>query len=117
MPNWEALARAEIAAVLQSFPPDIASHAEGVPVFLDETPFGDDPDDDLLGLFEGMSLRDGTPAEPADLPRITLFTSRLAEYADGDDQEFRHEVRTTYLHEIGHYLGWDEDEVEARGLA
>ncbi|MEX2043899.1 MAG: metallopeptidase family protein, partial [Opitutus sp.] len=22
----------------------------------------------------------------------------------------------TYLHELGHYLGWDEDELTARGL-
>jgi predicted Zn-dependent protease with MMP-like domain len=29
---------------------------------------------------------------------------------------FRDEVRLTYLHELGHYLGWDEDELAARGL-
>jgi len=25
-------------------------------------------------------------------------------------------VRITYLHELGHYLGWDESDLEARGL-
>ncbi|NJK92817.1 MAG: hypothetical protein HC904_13940 [Blastochloris sp.] len=25
-------------------------------------------------------------------------------------------MRTTLYHEIGHYLGWDEDQVEALGL-
>jgi predicted Zn-dependent protease with MMP-like domain len=25
-------------------------------------------------------------------------------------------VRLTYLHELGHYLGWDEDEIAERGL-
>ena len=29
---------------------------------------------------------------------------------------YREEVRITYLHELGHYLGWDEDEVAERGL-
>jgi len=29
---------------------------------------------------------------------------------------FREEVERTYLHELGHYLGWDEDDVAARGL-
>jgi predicted Zn-dependent protease with MMP-like domain len=29
---------------------------------------------------------------------------------------FRKEVRLTYLHELGHYLGWDEDQVAAHGL-
>ena len=28
---------------------------------------------------------------------------------------FREEVRITYLHELGHYLGLEEDEIEARG--
>jgi len=29
---------------------------------------------------------------------------------------YREEVRVTYLHELGHYLGWDEDDLTARGL-
>jgi predicted Zn-dependent protease with MMP-like domain len=29
---------------------------------------------------------------------------------------FRAEARLTFLHELGHYLGWDEDQVSARGL-
>ena len=33
-----------------------------------------------------------------------------------DVDVFREEVRLTYLHELGHYLGWDEDELTARGL-
>ena len=30
---------------------------------------------------------------------------------------YRQEVRTTYLHELGHYLGWDETDMEDHGLA
>jgi len=26
------------------------------------------------------------------------------------------EVRITYLHEFGHFLGWEEHEMEQRGL-
>jgi predicted Zn-dependent protease with MMP-like domain len=25
-------------------------------------------------------------------------------------------VRVTYLHELGHFLGWDEEDLAARGL-
>jgi predicted Zn-dependent protease with MMP-like domain len=25
-------------------------------------------------------------------------------------------VRLTYLHELGHFLGWDESDLEIRGL-
>jgi predicted Zn-dependent protease with MMP-like domain len=34
----------------------------------------------------------------------------------GDEGYFRDEVRTTFLHELGHYLGLDEDELAVRGL-
>jgi predicted Zn-dependent protease with MMP-like domain len=29
---------------------------------------------------------------------------------------FRNEIRITYLHELGHYLGLDEDDLFERGL-
>ena len=35
---------------------------------------------------------------------------------EGDVEIFRDECRLTYLHELGHYLGWDEDDLTARGL-
>jgi hypothetical protein len=36
--------------------------------------------------------------------------------ADADEEIFREEVHTTYLHELGHYLGLDEDDLFDRGL-
>ena len=38
------------------------------------------------------------------------------DFAEGDVEVFRDEVRLTYLHELGHYFGWDEDDLTARGL-
>jgi len=42
--------------------------------------------------------------------------ANLWDFAEGDAEAFREEVRLTYLHELGHFLGWDEDQVAARGL-
>ena len=72
---------------------------------------------DLLGLFEGNSRLDGQPEMPEQLPRIRLFLDNLWDYAEHDVVVYRDEVKTTLLHELGHYLGLDEDEIEARGLA
>ncbi len=72
--------------------------------------------DDLLGLFEGYSRLDPLPSGPEDMPRIRLFLDNLWEYAGEEERVFRKEVRITYLHELGHYLGWGEEEVEALGL-
>ncbi len=74
------------------------------------------PADDLLGLFEGASLADPAPDSAVSLPRIRLFLDNLWDYADGDIALFREEVRVTLLHELGHYLGLDEDQVADLGL-
>jgi predicted Zn-dependent protease with MMP-like domain len=74
------------------------------------------PGDDLLGLFEGASLSDPTPDDLDSLPQIRLFLDSLWDYAEGDPEIFRQEVRITLLHELGHYLGLNEDQVANMGL-
>jgi predicted Zn-dependent protease with MMP-like domain len=49
-------------------------------------------------------------------PQILLFLENIWDYAGGDTGLYRDEVRITYYHELGHYLGWDEDELSRRGL-
>jgi predicted Zn-dependent protease with MMP-like domain len=74
--------------------------------------------DDLLGLFEGCTHgEDHHAASLGDLPRIRLFLDNLWGYAGRDRVQFREEVRITLLHELGHYLGLNEQQVEALGLA
>ncbi len=114
MRKWHQMALREIEAIQARLPADVAESAARVPVYFDDAPFTDD--DDLLGFFEGASLRDGPPMHSDDLPRIAVFVQRLLEMCEGNAEEFCEEVRITYLHELGHYLGWDEEEVAARGL-
>ncbi|MBL9126699.1 MAG: metallopeptidase family protein, partial [Verrucomicrobiales bacterium] len=47
---------------------------------------------------------------------ILLFLENLWEFVEGDSDGYYEEVRTTYLHELGHYLGLDEIDLEERGL-
>ena len=78
---------------------------------------GDDLEPDLLGLFEGSSRLDPQAETPDQLPHIRLFLDNLWDFAERDPAVYRDEVRTTLLHELGHYLGLDEEDVEALGLA
>ena len=70
---------------------------------------------DILGLFTGNPHGTELQGQPAP-PEILLYLESLWELADGDPAVFRTETRLTYLHELGHYLGWDEDDLAARGL-
>ncbi len=114
------LAAATVAATQRSLPPEIRPLAQAVPVHFEAEPHpsvlaeGFEPD--ILGLFtgspHGTELAHDQPAPP----EILLYLGNLWDLAEGDPAVFREETRLTYLHELGHYLGWDEDELAARGL-
>jgi predicted Zn-dependent protease with MMP-like domain len=119
--DFETLSRwadEELKALVKVLPDDVRDAAIKVPVSIEQKPglgrFDDELAGDELGLFEGASAMEETDA--AEMPRIRLFLSNLWEWVDRDEQDFRDEVGTTFLHELGHYLGWDEDEVSERGL-
>jgi predicted Zn-dependent protease with MMP-like domain len=115
-----ALAEAVVSAARRRLPAAVRTAAEQVPVCYEPHPNavlqaeGWEPD--ILGLFvgheHGKELAEGAPLPP----QILLFLENLWDYAEGDEAVYRDEVRLTYLHELGHYLGWDEDEVAQRGL-
>ena len=71
---------------------------------------------DLLGLFEGASRLEADPHASDPPPRIILYLDNLWDLAAGDPEIFAEEVRTTYLHELGHFLGFDEDDLSLRDL-
>ena len=110
-----AVAAGEVAMIVKVLPEGVKEQAEACPVSYEDRPRPDDGlEDDLLGLFEGASLIE--EPGPDALPLIRIFVGNLWEYSERDEQDFRDEVATTYLHELGHFLGWDEDEVAERGL-
>jgi predicted Zn-dependent protease with MMP-like domain len=105
--NWEklcAVALAEVEATLAALPKPLRERAEKLPVTFERQPNADLQVDgiepDTLGLFTGPEFADeGNVPLP---PQIILFLEK--------------EVRKTFLHELGHYLGLDEDEIAGRGL-
>lgn len=109
------MAAEEVAMIVNVLPQGVKEQAQACHVTYEDRPDGEDGlADDLLGLFEGASLIEDPG--PDALPIIRIYVGNLWEYTERDEQDFRDEVGTTYLHELGHYLGWDEDEVAERGL-
>lgn len=68
---------------------------------------------DQLGLFEGVGSEDPLHHH---LPRIVLWLGNIWEMSGADLEAYREEVRVTFLHELGHYLGLDEEDLEERDL-
>ena len=117
----ERMAKTEVAALRLELPREMARRAAEVPVVMLARPTkamvrDDGIDPDLLGLFVGPNCAEGVESGDPLPPEILLFLENLWDYADGDEELFREEVRVTYYHELGHYLGLEEDDLEDRGL-
>ena len=114
------LAAGAVGAAQRQLPPEIRPLARGVPVHYEAKPAPDliaegfEPD--ILGLFTGNPHGTEISQDDPAPPQILLYLESLWDFAEEDIEAFRTEVRLTYLHELGHYLGWDEDDLTARGL-
>jgi len=121
--DWKqlrALAAEEVEATLSALPAPLRERAAALPVTFEPRPNEDQCQDgiepDTLGLFVGPEFAyEETTTFPLP-PQIILFLENLWEMAEEDEEFFREEVHTTYLHELGHYLGLDEDDLFDRGL-
>jgi predicted Zn-dependent protease with MMP-like domain len=121
--SWEQLnqlARAEVAATLAALPGPLRERAQALPVTFEQVPSAafqaEGIEADTLGVFTGPAFGDEEHSASPLPPQIILFLENLWNFAEGDEQIYGDEVHTTYLHELGHYLGLDEDELTARGL-
>ncbi len=71
---------------------------------------------ELYGLYEGTPFPQRGPEYQMAMPdRITLF-KRTIERDCPTREEMIRCIQDTVVHEIGHFLGLDDDELEARGL-
>jgi predicted Zn-dependent protease with MMP-like domain len=119
--HWErlrSLALDEVAATLDELPAPLRERARVVPVTFERVPNSGLQADgiaaDTLGLFVGPDFADEESVPMP--PQIILFLENLWAQAESDEDLFLDEVATTYLHELGHYLGLDEDDLTERGL-
>jgi predicted Zn-dependent protease with MMP-like domain len=109
----------EARAVLDALPEPFSGRLAHVPVIIERRPSRDlvaegfDPR--AFGLFEGPT--DAMQGQSAETPtRIVLYACNLlAEFpAPGQLAE---QIEVTVLHEVGHFFGLDEDDLERLGLS
>lgn len=109
-----------VRGVIAELPPDLRTLAERVPVFCEwemaEHWLEEGVAEDSMGLFSGPALNEPTDSDCLESPSITFFLAELWDYCGEDLPTFDEEVRITYIHEFGHYLGLNESELESRGL-
>ena len=111
-----------VEKTLEKLPKGVRSAIGNVAIFVEDYP--DEwvveeaiADPRILGLFDGPTRdAEGASFAPSTGPsRIYIYRWNIERYCRSAD-EVAEQVEITVLHEIGHYLGLDEDALHARGL-
>lgn len=116
----EAFDRA-VADAVAALPEHARPHLENTIITVEPLPGDDEIREGLsptiLGVFDGTPIdeRLDTASQHHQTARITLFQKNLERFAR-TREELLEEIRITVLHEVGHLLGLDEDELYDRGL-
>jgi len=113
-----------VAEALESLPAEFLERLENIQIDVEEWPSKADleeaglPPDDrtgLLGLYHGVMLTERTSSYVALPDRITLYKGPIELLAGPDEESIRRQVRATVIHEVGHYFGLEEEDLDELG--
>jgi predicted Zn-dependent protease with MMP-like domain len=104
---------------LQSIPEKFRDAMQNIAIVIEDEPsaealedVGLEPPDTLLGLYQGTPLPERQWAHGNTLPdKITLYQGPI-EDASEDEDDVVVAIGETLIHEIGHYFGLSEEEIE-----
>jgi predicted Zn-dependent protease with MMP-like domain len=115
--------REEAARVLDELPEEFRERLNNIEIVVQKRPSKhqvtemdlDSHEEVLYGLYEGVPLPERSAFDPPILPdKITLFSeSLLTDFPDVG--ELREQIRLTVIHEIAHYFGMNDEEIEKLG--
>lgn len=125
--------------VLQTLPESVHKILETVPLHVEDYPsirvqreMGLHDRTELYGMYQGVPVTSRSVQQPVELPEIiTLYREAiiLSALPSGirharrllhwhkvvDTQELQRQIRITILHELGHYFGLEEEDLEKAG--
>ena len=109
-----------VAEAIDSLPAQFLPYLEKVAIVVEDWPseenlaeLGMGPDETLFGLHRGPPL--GSYDNMLTPPMIIIYRGPILEECE-TEEEVRREVRTTVLHEVGHFFGMSEDDMTRLGL-
>jgi predicted Zn-dependent protease with MMP-like domain len=107
---------------MRDLPRSIREYIENVPLLVEDFPSSElleqeNVSPQILGLFIGVPRTEAAvTAQVRDIDRMILFKRNL-EKVCRTHAELVEQIQITVKHEVGHYLGLDEDDLERLGLA
>jgi predicted Zn-dependent protease with MMP-like domain len=71
---------------------------------------------DVLGLFVGAGLRERSVFDPPAPPEAIMIFQRNLELFCSTREDLVYEINVTLVHEVGHALGLEEEDLKERGV-
>jgi predicted Zn-dependent protease with MMP-like domain len=102
---------------LESLPKRFADLIENVIIAVEDEPTEDDlagieGEGEVLGIYRGVALTERTADDVPLLPdEIAIFRGPINRITR-TREEAVYEVRETVMHELGHYFGLDDDDMD-----
>jgi predicted Zn-dependent protease with MMP-like domain len=108
-----------VAEALASIPRRFRDAMQNIAIVVEDEPSAElledmdiEPPDTLLGLYQGTPLTERTSAYGNVLPDRVLIFQGPHERESEDDDDLVVCIGETLIHEIGHYFGLSEEEIE-----
>ncbi len=118
----------QLEQVLAAMPPLVHGLLEKIPLHVEDFPSREvmeekaiDNPEELCGLFTGVALPEKSIEHSAMLPdvvtlyRLGILSAARDAWGRVTSAALREEIRVTLLHELAHFHGLDEDELEELG--
>lgn len=107
---------AVVREAVESLPETFRTRLENVLITVQDEPtpelleeFGEG---ELFGVYLGVPLIERHHAESGLLPDQIILFQKALQSACHSTEELQDEIRVTVVHELGHFFGLDEDEIE-----
>lgn len=119
-PASRAAFEQHVADALASIPRRFRDALHNVAIVVEDEPSQEllddmeiEPPDTLLGLYQGTPLTERTWGYGNALPDRVIIFQRPHEREADDEDDLVTAIAETLIHEIGHYFGLSEAEIEA----
>jgi predicted Zn-dependent protease with MMP-like domain len=108
-----------VADAVASIPHEFRQRLQNVAIVVEDEPpaeiladMGIEPPDTLFGLYQGVPLTERRWDHGNTLPdRISLYQFPIEDVCETDDDVVT-EIGETLIHEVGHFFGLSEEEIE-----
>ncbi len=111
-----------VELALQELPEPFAGFLEEVPIEVRDRPgsaqwraMGKSPEGLLLGLYHGRPRTQRSVEDSGTMPDVIYLFQKNIEQVSEDEEQLVQQVRITVLHEIGHYFGMSEEDLDELG--